>query len=242
MKEAVKDNFDVSVSTYREYEAETGQFSTLARRLAGKLVAHHDGSIERVLDAGAGTGASTGPLEDVASSVVALDLSREMLSANDCPDCVQADFDHLPFGRDEFDAIAFTASLFLTPTPSVAVAEASRVLGDGGVVGAVAPNGWYLEGESFFRRFDRDSRSPSPTSEVRSALAEQFDLTTGEWTFESSADQLRQFYGIPAVGARLYPELPPERRVTRIRELLDDVDGQLEQRWQWMVGSQLPSL
>jgi len=236
MKDAVRENFDTSTRAYTTYEAKTGQFTTLATRLARKLITHHDGNIYRLLDAGAGSGASTGSLEEISETVVALDLSRSMLAENPCSRRVQGDFDSLPFHAGAFDAVAFTASLFLTPSPATAVAEARRVVPSGGVVGAVAPEGWYIDEEAVFEQVGRESRSPSPTSTVRAAFEGTFDTVSGRWQFEVTAAQLRQFYEIPAVAARLYPRLSPEERVTRVQDLLADVEGTGEQRWLWMIG------
>jgi SAM-dependent methyltransferase len=236
MKDAVRDNFDESAGKYAAYEDETGQFTTLATRLARKMAAQHEGEIHRLLDAGAGGGASTAPLEEISETVVALDLSRSMLAGNPCSRRVQGDFDSLPFSKETFDAVAFTASLFLTPEPETAVREARRVVSSGGVVGAVAPEGWYIDDEDVFEQVGRESRSPSPTSAVRDAFEGAFDTVSGRWRFEVTAEQLRQFYEIPAVAARLYPRLSPEERVARVRDLLAGVEGTGEQRWLWMVG------
>ncbi len=237
MKDAIRRNFDASAVTYREFEAETGQFETLATRLATVVDDALEDDPVRLLDAGAGTGASTHRLRTVGDGVVALDLSREMLLENPTTGRVQGDFDALPFATDGFDAVVFTASLFLTPDPERAVAEASRVLRSGGVVAAVAPLGWYAaDGRDVFETLARDSRSPSDATDVEAALQDRFALETGTWESEISADHLRQFYSIPAVAARLYPTLPPDERVQKARTLLADVEGPLEQRWQWLLG------
>lgn len=237
MKDAIRRNFDASVHSYATYEAETGQFETLAARLATVLEAHLERRPERVLDAGAGTGASTHQLTSLAEEVLALDLSREMLAENDALYRLQADFDALPLRDESLEAVVFTASLFLAPDPERAVAEADRVLRPGGVVAAVAPLGWYTDdGRDVFETLSRRSRSPSDVSDVQRALDERFTLETGVWADRISADRLRLFHSIPAVAARLYPRLPPEERVRKAQALLEDVEGPLEARWQWLIG------
>ncbi|MFC7059367.1 class I SAM-dependent methyltransferase [Halovenus salina] len=161
MKRTIRANFDESAGTYAAYEAETDHFSTLAERLATELATQYDGTITRLLDAGAGTGASSSPLAARSERVIPLDVSRQMLRQNSFPCRVQGDFDTLPFQTGSFDAVAFTASLFLTPSPEAALEEARRVLSEEGVVGAVAPEGWYIDGTSVFEQVDRDSRSPA---------------------------------------------------------------------------------
>lgn len=236
LKDAIRRNFDLSVDAYDAYEDRTGRFRTLARLLWTEMERVADPTPEHVLDAGAGSGASTRVLRERATSVVALDASREMLRANDGAR-VQADFDHLPFADDAFDAVAFTASLFLVPDPAVATREARRVCRPGGVVGAVVPLGWVDDdGRDAFATLDRDSRSPVGTDAVVDALAASFTVETGTWRFATTAADVREFHRIPAMAARLYPKSIPEERVRKAGELLDSLEGTYEQRWRWVVG------
>jgi cyclopropane-fatty-acyl-phospholipid synthase len=236
MKSAVKRNFDASVSAYGAYEQRTGRFSTLTRLLSAEMAAV--GNIDRVLDAGAGTGVSTSVLTDRASDVVALDISREMLRENPARSRIQADFDSLPFPVGTFDAVAYTASLFLVPDPTVAAEESRRVLRPGGVVGAVAPLGWYTdEGVDIFDALPRQSRSPTRADTVLRAFGDGFETETGTWSFPTTADCVRQFHEIPAMAARLYPTDTPDDRVRKAADLLDTLDGTFEQRWRWVVAT-----
>jgi cyclopropane-fatty-acyl-phospholipid synthase len=236
MKDVVRENFERSVDAYREYERRTGNFAALARRLRDAMATAHDGAVERVLDAGAGTGASTDVFRELGETV-ALDASHRMVSENDAPVRVVGDFDRLPFRDATFDAVAFTASLFLVSDPSPAVAEARRVLREGGVVGVVAPLGWVTpDGDDVFDSLARDSRSPASVRTVEEAVGAEFAVETGEWAFETTAEALRAFHAVPAMAARLFPRLDPDDRVRETRALLADVEGPLEQRWRWMVG------
>lgn len=237
MKDVVRENFDASVTAYDGYEEQTRRFTTLARLLAAEMTTHKDGTLETVLDAGAGTGVSTRVFAERAQQTVALDISREMLRKVSVAPQAQADFDRLPFVADAFDGVAFTASLFLVPDPSVAVREAERVLRSGGVVGAVAPLGWVdADGTDAFASLDRESRSLTRASKVNTALETAFDVATGTWRFATTAEEIRHFHAIPAMAARLYPSLDPDERVARARKLLDSLEGTFEQRWQWVVG------
>jgi cyclopropane-fatty-acyl-phospholipid synthase len=231
MKDVVRANFDESPSAYEAYEARTGRFAALADRLVAAMAPHG-----RVLDAGAGTGAAADALAAHAEEVVALDLSVEMLRVNPTPARVVGDFDHLPLCDASVDAVAFTASLFLVPDPSAAVAEAQRVLRPGGVVGAVALDGWTADGEDVFASVDRQSRSPASADAVVDAVDAAFETTTGTWSFTSSGEDLRAFHAIPALAARLYPGLPTDERVARATDALAHVEGDLEQHWRWVVG------
>ena len=237
LKDAIRENFDDSVDAYDAYEARTARFRTLARLLWAEMERIADAVPAAALDAGAGSGPSTRVVAERADSVVALDASREMLRANDAAARVQSDFDHLPFADAAFDAVAFTASLFLVPDPTVAAREARRVCRPGGVVGAVAPLGWVdADGRDAFARLDRDSRSPVGADTVEAALAESVTVETGTWRFATTATDIARFHTIPAMAARLYPKSSPEERVRKAGELLDTLDGTFEQRWRWIVG------
>lgn len=231
MKRAIRANFDESASAYDAYEVRTGRFAALAERLVAEMKPRG-----RVLDAGAGTGASAPALAAAADELVALDASLGMLRENSTERRVVGDFDRLPFRAATFDAVAFTASLFLVPDPAAAVAEAQRVLRPGGVVGAVAPDGWTADGTDALAGLDREPRSPASTREVVAALDAAFETTSGTWTFDSSGDDLRAFHAIPAMAARLYPTLPTDERVERAAETLAGIEGPLEQHWRWVVG------
>lgn len=238
MKDVVRGNFDESVSAYDAYERRTRRFSTLARLLWAEMSRQSERSLNTVLDAGAGTGASTWVLEDGSSTLVALDISREMLRANDAGGRVQGDLDSLPFLDASFDAIAYTASLFLVPDPGRAIREASRVLRSGGVVGAVVPDGWFDDdGRDVFRELGRESRSPTDPEDVTGAVSAEFEAVGGTWQFASTAGDIRLFHSIPALGARLYPRASTEERARKVRHLLEPVEGTYEERWRWVVGS-----
>lgn len=238
MKDAIRTNFDGSPDAYAQYERRTGRFETLAERLIDTMADRAASPIGVTLDAGAGSGISTGVLDRHGLKPVAADLSRGMLSVNPAPNRVQCDFDALPFVADAFDAVAFTASLFLTPEPQRAASEARRVLRAGGVVGAVAPLGWTTDdGADVFAPLSRESRSPAGAEAVETALRASFSVETGTWSFPTTAANLRAFHSIPAMSARLYPRLDTGERISRARTLLADIDGPLEQRWRWFVGT-----
>ena len=238
MKNAIRTNFDESPSAYDRYERQTGRFGELADRLYEGMDARRTEPIETVLDAGAGTGSSSRQIEAHSVASVALDISRGMLRKNPVENRVQGDFDHLPFETECFDAVAFTASLFLAPDPERAAREAHRVRCPGAPVGAVAPLGWTTpDGEDIFTLLDRDSRSPTSTEAVGDALRNCFDVETGTWSFETGGEALRTFHEIPAMSARLYPRLETTERIERAQELLSDIEGPLQQHWRWFVGT-----
>ena len=237
MKNVVRRNFDVSVNAYEKYENITGRFATLSRLLATQMIAHTERDLTTVLDAGAGSGVSTRVFQEYVSRLVALDISREMLAMNDAAKRVQGDFDHLPFRDGVFDGVTYAASLFLVPDPAVAVSEAHRVLQGNGVVGAVAPVGWYTQdGKEVFDSLTRQPRSPTPTEDVVAAIETHFETHTGTWHFSTGVENFRRFHEIPAMAARLYPRDDPQERIRKARSLFDSLEGTFEQRWRWVVG------
>lgn len=237
MKQAVRGNFDESVPAYDAYERHTRRFATLSRLLYAEMVARLDDRPAVVVDAGAGSGASTAVFRESDAAPVAVDISREMLLENDASARVQGDIDALPLCRGTADAVAFTASLFLVPDPGVAVREAARVLRPGGVVGAVAPVGWFdADGRDVFDSLDRESRSPTDHRDVAAALESVFRTDSGTWRFATAAEDVRLFHAIPAIAARLYPEASPTDRVRKAEDLLAALVGTVEERWRWTVG------
>ncbi|MFB1066231.1 hypothetical protein [Natrinema sp. H-ect4] len=145
MKAIVRANFDDSVSAS---ERRTGRFTVLSRLLAAKMSARTDGPFGTIVDASAGTGAST----------------------------------HV------------------------------------------------------FAALDWESRSQSGANGIETALNDAFTVTTGTWRFATMIADVRRFQAIPAMVARLYPKRGIEERVTKARDLLDGLEGTIEQRWRWIVG------
>jgi len=101
----------------------------------------------RTLDAGAGTGFTTeGIVEHVdAERVTMLDQSPHQLArarakpALDRCAKLLGDAEELPFGADEFDRYVSAGSIEYWPDPQRAVAEAYRVLREGGIAVVIGP-------------------------------------------------------------------------------------------------------
>jgi SAM-dependent methyltransferase len=88
----------------------------------------------RILDIGCGEGALRAALPaHLASRVVGLDASATMLGAHP-PPVVQADATALPFAAGVVDAAVAVNLLDHLPNPTVALAEAHRVLAPGGTL------------------------------------------------------------------------------------------------------------
>lgn len=101
---------------------------------------------DRMLDVGCGTGAASRAAAAVASSVVGIDLSPEMIrEAAGAAEAIEnvrfevADSEGLPFGDREFTAVLCSNSFHHYPEPLQAVREMARVL---------APNGRLVIGDA----------------------------------------------------------------------------------------------
>jgi ubiquinone/menaquinone biosynthesis C-methylase UbiE/YHS domain-containing protein len=137
-------------AAYDAVAAEYDHYERAWRRVAGAQAVQRVASIlaERlpegalVLDAGAGTGATSGRVLTLERSagVVGLDLSRSMLRVAQrqlsgrafCP--VQADMMLLPFAAERFDAVVSTWALETLPDPRAAAQEMLRVLQPDGFI------------------------------------------------------------------------------------------------------------
>jgi SAM-dependent methyltransferase len=113
--------------TRRHLTAGPTLYELLAERLART-------GPRRILDIGCGEGALRAALPaPLAARTVGLDASTTMLGAHP-PPVVQADATALPFTAGAFDAAVAVNVLDHLPEPTVAVAEAHRVLATGGTL------------------------------------------------------------------------------------------------------------
>ncbi|MCU1508908.1 MAG: ubiE [Glaciihabitans sp.] len=91
---------------------------------------------ERILDLAAGTGTSAAALAHTGARVIAVDFSPGMIAEgrrrHKDIEFVQADIEKLPFGDDEFDAVAISFGLRNVNDPKAALSEMYRVLKPGG--------------------------------------------------------------------------------------------------------------
>jgi ubiquinone/menaquinone biosynthesis C-methylase UbiE len=102
----------------------------------------------RVLDAGIGAGALVPAIQRVArhADVFGLDVASRMLrlavQRHDVS-CVSGDAMAMPFASGSVDAVVLAYVLFHLRRPAAALAEATRIVRDGGVVGVIT---WAAEG------------------------------------------------------------------------------------------------
>ncbi len=93
---------------------------------------------ERILDVAAGTGTSSAALQKNGARVIALDFSAGMVEEgrkkHKSTEFIQGDAQKLPFGDNEFDAVAISFGLRNVNNPKAALGEMYRVLKPGGRV------------------------------------------------------------------------------------------------------------
>jgi SAM-dependent methyltransferase len=140
----------------------------LYEALARVIVAAYPAPVldQRVLDAGAGTGAASVALREHGVRVTALDSAPDMVAhlRTSGFDAVIGDLRFLPFEDGSFDGVVAAFSISHVD-PTRALAEARRVVRDGGVVVA----GVFA------------AQPASASKEAIDAVAETFGFTRPEW-------------------------------------------------------------
>ena len=234
-KSAVQKNFDQSAGIYDTFESRHHLFETLTRRLC-ELNAPFTPA--RILDVGCGTGISTLALSrSLAYSPViyAIDISEAMLiQARDrCKGIpgiyfVRGDAERLSeYFNEAFDAIFYTASIFLLPNYGESLDQACRLLVPGGVLSISFYAGLFdsSEEDAMARAFPAMKYQYGTVRfhEVEEWFRnrKEFKTTFVDYRFEIGRDFLFDFLTIPAQSAGLFPKVPYIERVPLVRELCD---------------------
>ena len=235
-KAAVERNFDQSASIYDRFEETHHLFETLTRR---QLELIEPSRPARILDVGCGTGISTlalqKALEAGSPNVYAIDISELMLlrARERCRDIpgvyfVRGDAERLSdYFREAFDAIFYTASVFLMPRFCDSLRQASNLLVSGGVLSVSYYAGLFdeLQEEALPKAFPdlKYQYGAFPIGELVSCLDSLTDLKTTQvdFRFEVTQEFLFDFLSIPAQSAGLFPKLQYLDRIPRVRELCD---------------------
>src|SRR5512134_2371474 len=142
-KAAVEKNFDQSAIAYDRFEERHHLFETLTRR---QIELIEPSRPERILDVGCGTGISTLALHKSLAArspnIYGIDISERMLlrARERCREIpgvyfVRGDAERLTdYFREAFDAIFYTASVFLLPRFCDPLRQARSLLLHGGVL------------------------------------------------------------------------------------------------------------
>lgn len=252
IKEAIRNNFDSSPDPYQSFEDRHGFFRDLSAKLLSRmdLVNRPD-----ILDVGCGSGASCAQILDAISDarVWGLDISPAMLEAararypeSEKLHFIEGDAANLPAYFDfSFDAVLYSASIFLIPDYEESLRQAIALLKDHGKVGLTFMDGLYDgDGNNLFIVADEQAKEGvSRNRPVKWAEFESFFAGMvphhASWNedFKPEEALLREFYSVPAMSAGLFPGVPFPERVRKVSRLFDLMPaGERIFRWRLMVG------
>lgn len=248
-KKAVKSNFNKSKDHYIELEEKYGFFLNLTDQLLEKIEvpsAWSDKEIN-ILDVGCGTGSSIKRIQKAfnKATIKGLDLSEKMLEAakKDFPnvDFVCGDGEKLSeyYPTDNFDLVAYPASLFIMPDQEKSLSEAKKILKKDGVVAASVLLGLRerdnkpLENLPSFRGIIKNDELPT-------VFEKHFKrVTTSNLEIPLDRQLATTVYKIEALSAGAFPGRPYEERLEALHKLLNEVEEkglQLVQKWLLIVG------
>ena len=240
-KKAVERNFDESAGIYDAFEEKHHLFETLSLRLC-ELIG--DSVPERMLDVGCGTGISTLALYKAFPHhpvIYAIDISEPMLlrARDRCKDLngiyfVRGDAENLSsYFHENFDAVFYTASIFLIPKYNESIRQSCNLIVPGGVIAISYYAGLFDENQndavSLAFPEIRYQNGAVSYSELIECLSSQssFRSTEVDYHFEISREFLFDFLSIPAQSAGLFPRIPYLQRIPMVRDFCDKLTGQV---------------
>lgn len=240
-KRAVEQNFDASAGIYDAFEQKHHLFETLSNRLCELIAPAEPG---RVLDVGCGTGISTLALYNSLPRppiVYAIDISDAMLSrarerCKALPGIyfLRGDAERLSsYFQEKFDAVFYTASIFLIPGFAESIAQASGLIVPGGVLAISFYAGLFDDRQrdavalvSSEMKYQYGAVAYAELMECLSAL-KSFRNTEVEFHFEIGPEFLFDFLSIPAQSAGLFPKVPYAQRIPLVRDFCDRLAGEV---------------
>jgi ubiquinone/menaquinone biosynthesis C-methylase UbiE len=240
-KKAIERNFDESAGIYDVFEGKHHLFETLSNRLC-ELIAPFEP--ERVLDVGCGTGISTFALYKAfprSPIVYAIDISDAMLArakerckGNPGIYFVRGDAENLhSYFHEKFDAVFYTASIFLIPKFGDSIVQACSLIVPGGVLAISFYAGLFddTQQDAIHKSFPDMKYQYGAVAypELMECLSSQksFRSTEVDFHFEISRDFLFDFLSIPAQSAGLFPKIPYIRRIPLVRKFCDKLAGEV---------------
>jgi ubiquinone/menaquinone biosynthesis C-methylase UbiE len=235
-KTSVEKNFDQSADAYDRFEDRHHLFETLTRR---QLELIEPSRPERILDVGCGTGISTLALHQAMAgrspNIYAIDISERMLlrARERCKSIpgvyfIRGDAENLSaYFNESFDAIFYTASIFLLPGFAESLRQASPLLVPDGLLSISYYAGLFNQkGEDAIRKAFPDQKyqyGAVPIGELVTCLESLPGTRTTrvDFRFEVSRDFLFDFLSIPAQSSGLFPKIPYLERIPKVRDLCD---------------------
>lgn len=251
-KAAIERNFNESAVFYDSFEDRHHLFENLTKRLS-ELASP---SIpKRILDVGCGTGISTLALHDAFPRppiLYAIDISEMMLvrARERCKGLdniyfVRGDAEHLSnYFKDKFDAVFYTASIFLIPNFAESISQACSLILPGGFLALSFYEGLFdNRGRDAIAKTFPDMKyqyGAVDYPELKKCLSGQksFRNTFVDFHFEVGKEFLLDFLSIPAQSAGLFPKTPYEKRLTLIRDFCDrltEIVSPLFMGWKFVI-------
>ncbi|MGB9617602.1 MAG: class I SAM-dependent methyltransferase [Desulfomonilaceae bacterium] len=256
IKNAIKNHFEDSPEIYVAFEEKYGFFKELNARLA-TFIEVKPGS--RILDIGCGAGASSKQMLDHIpdSCVVGLDNSPAMLRAarlrygeSTRLSFVEGDAASLAnLVCGPFDAVVYSASIFLIPDYQQSLRQASELLNRDGVLGVTFMDGVYdAKGQNFLAIADQSlgegiSLKKAVTLDELLAFFQKLfrNVRSKVENFELSRDALKEFYSVPAMSAGLFPKFPYPERLVKVQRVFSHAPQErLFFRWVLIAGRKTP--
>jgi ubiquinone/menaquinone biosynthesis C-methylase UbiE len=252
IKMAVKANFESSPKEYQAFEDRHGFFRTLTSALLARV---NVAAGAHILDVGCGTGASSLQLLEAIphcrvwgldNSAAMLDAARERIGESERLSFVEGDAAKLSEYFDfQFDAILYSASIFLIPDYAESLNQARSLLKKGGRVGVTFMDGVYdADGGAAFHLADQDAKTG--VSMKKPVSWPEFEATFGtiyplqvSWVedFRLPEKVIQEFYSVPAMSAGLFPGIEYEERMKKVQRLFGYLPkSQIVFRWRLMVG------
>ena len=252
-KAAVEKNFDQSADIYDIFEERHHLFETLTRRQLELIAPSRP---ERILDVGCGTGISTlglyQALSGLSPNIYAIDISERMLlrARERCKSLpgvyfIRGDAESLStYFNESFDAILYTASIFLLPGYAESLRQASQLLLPGGVLSISYYAGLFDKmGNDAIRKAFPDQKyqyGAVPIGELVSCLESLPGMRTTriDFRFEISRDFLFDFLSIPAQSSGLFPKIPYLERIPKVRDLCDLIEKRVDpifMGWEYLI-------
>jgi len=252
-KAAVEKNFDQSVDVYDRFEERHHLFETLTRR---QLELIEPSRPERILDVGCGTGISTLALHQAMAerspNIYAIDISERMLmrARERCESLpgvyfIRGDAENLSmYFNESFDAIFYTASIFLLPGFAESLRQASQLLVPGGLLSISFYAGLFDKkgNDAILKAFPDQKYQYGAVSivDLVSCLESLPGTRTTriDFRFEVNRDFLFDFLSIPAQSSGLFPKIPYLERIPKVRDLCEHLTKRVDpvfMGWEFLI-------
>lgn len=236
-KKAVRENFDASVEHYERFEQKHHLFENLTYKLVEMMGGMEKAS--RVLDVGCGTGISTYSLYKCFGdncSYYAIDISTNMLdiAKNKYADLgnfifIHGDAENLSdHFIEKFDAIFYTASLFLLPDFKKSIHDALTLLNNGGKIAISFYSGLSdMTGQDLIKKhfpgFSYRYGAFGLPDLIKWLKTSKIKNFTTEYLFQAESEFLTEFLTIPAQAAGLFPRQTFNKQVSLVKEFIRDL-------------------